>query len=234
MSFTEELLKKSANTVARWVSRRELPPEETATIAMQQYYLYLCKPESSDLDPLYVYTFYINAEEVKKEIVEALLISNADSVEVEQIFGVTEQMLKIYKELFFNTDNIVSRLDLVEYLENYPPGLGKSLKIRAFNLGPEFIYFKYANIVPRTETQKNLVKKMFMGSAYKAMESNYSSASSVTAKAAGTHAGLMLKAYEVLQKLINEEDSGGAEKLTEILIATDKANSREIAAGEII
>jgi len=235
MSFTEELLKKSSNIVAAWRGIGGIPRGVTCSKAMQQYCLFLCSPESDELEPLYVYTFYLHAEEVKREIVEALLISGADPKDVEEVFGVSQEMLNIYKELFFNMDNIVSRLDLVEYLENYPVGMGKSLKLRAFNLGPEFVYFKYANIVPRTDTQKMLVKKMFMGSAYKAMEANYSTSSASAAKAAGTHAGLMLKAYEVLNKLITEEDSGSADRLTEILIATDKdLSSKQIAAEDIV
>jgi len=222
MSFTDELLMKRANIVTDWADKGNIPAEAECTKAMRQYYLFIGAPSSKELEPLYVYTFYLHKEEVKREIVEALLLSDADPKDVEQIFGISEEMYSVYKELFFDVDNIVSRLDLVEYLENYPVGVGKSLKLRAFNLGPEFVYFKYANIVPRSDTQKVLVKKMFMGSAYKAMEANYSGASSTSAKAASTHAGLMLKAYEVLNKLISEDDSGSADKLTEILIATDK------------
>ena len=236
MSLTEELLQKGANIVTQMVYGRQTFDANTATTAMAEYYKFLINPCDSSIDPEHLYVFYINAEEVKREIMESLLLSAADADEVYEVFGITPTMFSAYKELFFNVDNLVSRLDIVEYLENYPDGLGKALKIRAFNLGPEFVYFKYGNIVPRNETQKDLVKKMFMASAYKAMESNYSSSSTGASKAATTHASLMLKAYEVMRRLMDGEGDDGLEKLTEIVVATENemASKKKIAKGDIV
>lgn len=234
MSLTVELLTKNSRIVRDAAMRGEGPYGEGFSEVMEEYYSFLTDKDLSTVDPDCLYAFQVNQEEVKREIVESLLISDADPDEVEAVFEITPKALSAYKELFFNKDNLVSKLDLVEYIETYPDGIGKGLKLRAYNLGPEFIFYKYANIVPRTETQKILVKKMFMGSAYKAMEANYSTSSAASAKAAVSHAALMLKAYETMQKLMSEDESAST-ALTEILtIVDDTKATKKIPKGEII
>ena len=235
MSLTVELLTKGSRTVQDAAVRGEDPSGDEFTEVMRDYYIYLTATDLSELNPDNLYAFQVYQEEVKREIIESLLISDAELEEVEKVFEVTPQAMAAYKELFFNVDNLVSKLDLVEYIETYPDGIGKGLKLRAYNLGPEFIFYKYANIVPRTEIQKTLVKKMFMGSAYKAMEANYTTSSAASAKAAISHATLMLKAYETMQKLMSEDDSA-ATALTEVLTIVDdnKASTKKIPKGEIV
>lgn len=219
----ELLEKKERIVLANIEKNRQVSDISNYSEAMRQYHNYLLPDyyKTFSTDPLYLYSFLLRIAPIKKEIVEALLLSNADPAEIYEVFGISETMLDIYKELFFDVRNIVTKLDIVEYLETYPDPAGKALKIRAFNLGPDFIYYKYGNIVPTTESQKVLVKKMFMSAAYKAMESNYSTMTSASSKAATQHATLMLKAYEAIQKLMDDKEGDGNKDLLKVLVAED-------------
>lgn len=144
----------------------------------------------------------------QKEIVEALLMSGAETADIKQAFGIPEQVLKDYQELFFDITKLETHLDKLSYVTNYPDRFGKELKVRALNLGPSFIYFKYANIVPTSNVQRDLVKKMFLSSAYRAMEANYTSMTTDVSKSAIEYAKLMLKAYDSIEKLMKDDTPG--------------------------
>jgi hypothetical protein len=212
-----------------------LPSDNSYTPAMLQYFYYLVPGMRHRVEPLYGYTFSVRDDPVRKEIVEALILSGADFNEVSDVFDVPVEVMKVYKELFMDTDRLVSKLDIIGYLENYPHANGKALKIRAYNLGPEFIYFKYANRVPSSPVQKDMVKKLFLSSSYKAMEANYSDVGSANAKAATQHATIMLKAYEAIQKLMDDATEEGRDQLLRIVVGdNDQKMIPQISSGKII
>lgn len=184
------------------------------TAAMQRLYLYLGKkgPCKAAL---------IHKDSFQKEIVEALLISEASAEDIKSAFGIPEDVIADYKELYFDTTKLETHLDKLSYVTNYPDRFGKELKIRALNLGPSFIYFKYANIVPQTPVQRELVKKMFLSSAYRAMEANYTSMTSDISKASIEYAKVMLKAYDSIEKLM-KEDVPTEMSATRVLLVKDK------------
>jgi hypothetical protein len=109
-----------------------------------------------------------------------------------------------------------SDLDKVAYIESYDDPFGKELKLRSYSLGPQFIYFKYGNIVPKSEEQRHLVKKMFLASAYRAMEANFNPINSKITKASMDWSKTMIKAYEVMEKLMNE-DTDQSQELVAII-----------------
>lgn len=177
----------------------------------------------------------VHKDGFQREIVEALLLSGADLQDITQAFGVPEQVLKDYKELFFDLTKLDTHLDKLSYVTHYPDRFGKELKVRALNLGPSFIYFKYANIVPTTNVQRDLVKKMFLSSAYRAMEANYTSMTTDVSKSAIEYAKLMLKAYESIEKLM-KDDTPGEMSSVKVLLTRDTELGKflEILEGDIV
>lgn len=205
--------------------------------SMQQYYYFLAPYLHDKLDPVYQYAFFMRGQPVQREIIESLILSDATPERVQDIFEVQPVTFETYKELFFETDNLVSKLDMVSYLEDYPDDMGRALKVRAYTLGPDFLFFRYGNITPSTSSQKDLVKKIFLTSAYKAMEANYNSVGAANSKAATQHATVMLKAYEAIMRLMEDPESQAGEALMKVLIGENDhtvSARKAVPSGEII
>lgn len=177
----------------------------------------------------------IYEDQIQKEILESLLLSECPDQDIIEAFSVPQKAIEIYRELFFDVKRFRTKLDKISYLENYSDSFGKELKIRAVNLGYEYVLYTYADIVPKTSAQKQLVQRMFMSAAYKAMSMNYNGITSATTKQAIEHGKLMLKAYETLTK-INSEDVGDAYDLTRIIPSAPQSDveSATLDSGEII
>jgi len=215
--------------------KRSKKPDKNYTEAMQQYHEF-CRTRSCQSEDARV-AFDIYFDELQKEIVESLLFGDAEYDDIESAFGVTRESLDIYEELFFDRSKFRNKLDKLSYLENYPNKFGKELKMRAMNLGPEFVLYTYANIVPKTTDQQKLVQRMFMASAYKAMSMNYNSLDSKITKNAVDHAKLMLKAWEVLQKFNNEDitdDTDLVKVITKMEIGSGSSKARLVEASDIV
>ena len=177
--------------------------------------------------------FAIHDDSVQKEILEALLLSGCPEDEMKSAFNISPESVAIYKELFFDPAKFRTGLEKISYLENYPDEFGKSLKQRAADLGYSYVLFVYANKVPRTSEQKALVEKMFMSSAYKAMNMNYMSMNAATMNKAIEHGKLMLKAFETLTKL----ESAGTDdnyQLTEYITAKNGDVENTDLDGELL
>lgn len=151
--------------------------------------------------------FGIHESQRQTEILEALLLSNCPTETICEAFEVPPESIAIYAELFFDQGVFLTRLDRLEYLEDYPDPWGRDLKLRAVNLGYEYVLFTFANLVPKTQAQKKLVERMFMATAYKAMAMNYNGIKSDANKQAIRHAELMIRAYELLAKSNAEENA---------------------------
>lgn len=212
-------------------------PNDEYSENMKLFYEYIKIGTSEDNEADIAFSIYY--DEYQKEIVEALIFSDAEPEDVEPAFDLNERMLSIYEELFFNKTAFRTKLDKLSYLNNYGSinPMGKEIKMRALNLGPEFIYFTYANIVPKTTQQRKLVQRMFMASAYKAMSINYNGINSKVTNAAVQHAKLMIEAFKALEKF-SGEDMGEETNIVKVLAKEDKLKGfemeEELNAGDII
>lgn len=170
----------------------------------------------------------------QSEILEALLISACPPEEIEASFRVPEKSSGIYANLFYDISVFRTDLDRLEYLEDYPDAEGRELKLKALSLGYEFVLFTFASLVPRTAAQKKIVERMFMATAYKAMSMNYNGINSVTTRNAIKHAELMIRAYELLNK-INDGDAQDTYDLVSLLVMQDKkALPRKPVSEELV
>lgn len=178
--------------------------------------------------------YEIYKDSFKREIIEALLLADADFYDIRSVFGVHENVTKIYSSVFFDVTAFETYLDKLSYVEQYKESsFGRELKLRALNLGPNFVFFKYGNIIPKTQDQRDMVKKMFLGSAYRAMEANYNNMESGVSKSSLEWAKVMLKAYEAIEKLMTEDKEGNTD-LVKILLKKEETAANKTEAGKNI
>lgn len=201
--------------------RSATPPQEEYTSNMEQYYSYCDTGSCTDSDCSYA--FDINKNEYKREILEALILGGASDTEIEVAFSIKKKTLECYREIFFDLEQVNSKLDLLEYLENYPTQFGKELKLRAFTLGASFIFYTYGKLIPDTTEQKELLKRLFMASAFKSLEMQNNNMNSKTSKAALDYAKVMLSAYSAMEKMLDEDNSG--KDMTLVAVLTNKVLS---------
>lgn len=185
-------------------------------------------PETSEI------AFAIRESPRQAEILEALLLSGCPFPEIEEAFRVPAESARIYAELFFDTAVFRTDLDRLEYLEDYPDAFGRDLKSKAVSLGYDFVLFTFASLIPKTPSQKKLLERMFMATAYKAMSMNYSGIKSEVNKLAVKHAELMIRAYDLLAK-VNAEETPESYDLVSLLAAQPEiVPSLKPASEEII
>lgn len=220
-----------AEAVAKHRKKSKTPAEDF-TPAMLLYWDYLNTGECSDVDADIAFEIY--SDDTQREILEALILGNCPDSDIFEAFKIPLKAIRYYKELFFDVTWFRTHLEKISYIEQYDDPLGRELKVRALNIGYEYILFTYANIVPRTNAQKALIQKMFMSSAYKAMNMNYASMNSATMRQAVEHGKLMLKAYETLEK-INTESTNESYSLSKIIPTTESTyTNNETLDGELV
>lgn len=179
-------------------------------------------------------TFSIKESKKQSEILESLILSNCPEDIIEEHLAVPKKVVDWYKELFFDTHAFRTKLDVIEYITEYPDDFGRDLKTKAVNLGYEFVLFNFANLVPKTQSQKKLIERMFMATAYKAMAMNYNGIKTEVNKQAVKHAELMIKAYELLVKT-NIDDTDTSYDLVKLLTTNNtKQIEQTIEAEEIV
>ena len=94
--------------------RRKRKPDDAYTESMLAYYEYLKSPGKVQLGSTEELVFkHIRGNEFQREIVEALLIGGCPD-DGAAVLGITEQAMRWYRELFFDTSVFASRLDLYE------------------------------------------------------------------------------------------------------------------------
>lgn len=222
-------MKPLDHRAARVVRELKKEPPKTYTEAMLKYREHIKGGEVPDEHAI---AFAIHESPRQKEIMEALLLSSCPLPELRQALDVPESAAKIYAELFFDQKVFRTGLDRLEYLEDYPDPFGKDLKVKAVNLGYEFVLFTFANLVPKTAGQKKLIEKMFMATAYKAMAMNYSGIKSEANRQAVKHAELMMKAYELLAKINADEGAGDYDLVS--FLALDENENGALMPADII
>jgi hypothetical protein len=199
---------------------------EHFTHAMQDYYTFLVKGTSGILEE--DYAFSLIEDKFKKEIVEALLLADTTLQDIYGTFGIPVKSLETYKELFFDTSKFISYLDKLSYVEGYPIKFGRELKIRALSLGANFIFFTYGRLTPTTDDQKNLLKRLFLTSAYRAMELNFNGITTTASKNAVELGKLMLKSYEAMEKLLKDDSPIEEDLIKVVTTKTEFTRSKQI------
>lgn len=208
------------------------PPSESYSDAQCFYYKHLNHEDF--LGDHYKIAFDIFEDNFKKELFEGLLLGEAAQDDVEQVFGIPDQSRKVYEELFFNQKSAFrTKLDKISYIENYPDKFGKEIKLRAYSLGPDFLYYTYAQIIPKNKSQHNLVKRIFLTSAYKAMAMNFTGPNAKLNKEGMEFAKIMLKAYDALSKW-SEEDGSEDMDIVKVLVKKTSAVESFTPEEEIV
>lgn len=185
-------------------------------------------PELSDTAQI---VFGIRRSELQSEILEALILSKCPADIIEKSFAIPAEAVAWYAELFFDLSTFRTTLDTIEYVETYKTAWARDLKLRAVNLGYEYVLFTYANLVPETEQQKKLVERMFMATAYKAMAINYNGIGSTATSQAIKHAELMLKAHNALVKT-NDSDINESRMLIHALTGDIELPSSDLIPNQ--
>lgn len=207
-------------------------PGPAYTQAMRFWYAVMSE-DDPELDRTGRVVLSMRRSETQREILEALILSACPEETIERALAVPKEATAWYRELFFDTAAFLTDLDKIEYLTNYEDDFGRELKNRAVSLGYEFVLFTYANLVPRTEVQKQLVERMFMATAYKAMSMNYSGIRTEITKNAVKHAELMLKAYEAIRRYSDDDPSSGHDLTAFLTKAEAEKNIPTPSLGEI-
>lgn len=218
-----------AQSVLRDIKRKA--PAVNYTPAMLMWREYNEKGHCSDVAADIACHMY--KDKTQSEIIQALLLSECPAEDITKVFLVPTESVNIYRELFFDTRKFRTKLDKLSYVENYPDLFGQELKKRALNLGYEYVLYTYGNIVPKTDGQKNLVQRMFMSTAYKAMSMNFNGITTNATKQSVEHAKVMLKAYEALEK----SETGtvdGAFELARVLVEEEKLKDCETVSADVI
>lgn len=205
------------------------------TSNMVEYYSFCDIGDCKDKDCLYA--FEINKNEYKREILEALILGGASDFDIETVFGIKRKTIECYKEIFMDLTQVQSRLDLLEYVENYPTKFGKELKLRSLTLGPSFIFYAFGKLIPDTPEQKQLLKRLFMTSAFKSLEMQNNSMNSKTSKAAMDYAKIMLSAYNAMEKMLDDDKSNREMNLVEVLtnrVLSTTTDGLDLDSGDIV
>ena len=203
MADIVQKLRANANRVLDDVreGKTEQGDYSTAQTLFRQY----LKDPDSVMCPDHKYAFELFDNPRKREIIEGLLLADANFEDVEIVFGVNSVVLSVYENMFFNRDEFLTKLDIYEYASTYPDKFGCDLKTRAYYIGADYIYYKYGNVIPKTEQQRNIVKRMFLTSAYRAMEANFNTMTSDVTKESLAWSKHMLDAYSAIEKLMGDD-----------------------------
>ena len=187
--------------------------EADYTAIMDDYYVYLTEDAMAPLSQSKVpdlsrYAFELLESQTKRELVEALLMVETDLEEIHKVFSIPNECLEIYRDLFFDTRYaFFSKLDIIEYVNQYPCEYGKDLKLRCYHHGAAYVYYQFANEVPLSEGQRQIIKKLFASGAYKAMEADFNKINSSISKAAMTWSKQTMDAFKTIRDTDGGEDT---------------------------
>ena len=220
---------KAKETKVKYDLEKKVAPDENYTEPMKLLYEYL--KDATCPCFLHLQAFQIREDQVQNDIIECSLLADSKYEDIESIFGIKKETVEVFKELFFDTAAFTSKLEKISYV-NRCTDKQKDLKLRAISLGPEFIFYNYGSSLPSDELQKNLMRRLYMTSAYKAMSMHYNSLTSETSKQAVEYAKLTLKAFETLEKFAPKASNDSEEFNTYLL--SDYTASMGLPTSDIV
>ena len=193
---------------------------------------------SSDLlkseDFNYAKSVYNN--KYKKEILEAFLLTGEPIEHIASILGTPENVIQIYKTIFFETDVFKDKLDIEEYIETYPNEHGKNLKLCAVTLGIKYLRFRYGyedNDLDISGILESIVESAnILASAARINPLN-----SAVSREARQWVTTTIKAIEALSKIklkSNAEDDDRWRLVLEELEQSEHSESQKIGPDDIV
>lgn len=188
-------------------AKQRLDPEGGYTQAMRAYYDFLVEGTFSDLAERVLFT-RLREDQTQTNLVEALILSGCPAETVEDTFRIPAKAYDWYKELFFDTDQFLTELDIISYLENCPKDEGKEMKVRAVDLGHEYILYTYGHVTPNDTARSKMLQNLCASTAYKALSMNYHGMTSAAGKQATEYAKIMVKVFDTLQRMPSENNVG--------------------------
>lgn len=233
MSFGEKLAARELRVRSDLASKKK--PSDDYTPSMVDFYLYLQGKPCSD--PACAHAFDANKDLFQREVIEALLLVNCDYSSIMAVFELPARVLDIYREMFFDMDNAFrTKLDRISYASTYKPREGaKNMKLSAINMGPECILYTYGALIPSASAQRDLMQKIFMSSAYKAMTMHFNGIETNASKQSTEFAKIMMKAFETLEKFAPQEAATSSEmhqyllsSMDELITTSEQVNDEDI------
>ena len=148
----------------------------------------------------------MRGDEFECAVVESLLLGGCSSEEAERNFGIPQKAFDWYRELFFDINAFTTRLSKLSYVMQCDDDY-RELRVRALDLGYEYIVNMYSGKPMPIKTQREYLTRMLMASYSKAMNMNYATAESGSAKNAKEFAKLATQVFEVLDRTSRDDDS---------------------------
>lgn len=134
------------------------------TSGMTRYAKFLREGPKSDIGIAEVVA--IDNSALKSRIIKSCLISEAQPMDVDVVFGISEETLILYGELFFNMDKLPKYLDKIAYIEEQSDAEDKALLSTTLRIGCNYVYIKYGNLIPDSADHLNVIKRIFYNSAH--------------------------------------------------------------------
>lgn len=188
-------------------AKQRLDPEGGYTPAMLAYYSYLVDGTTSDIAERVLFT-RLREDRTQANLAEALILSGCPPETVEETFRIPAKAFSWYRELFFDTDQFLTELDLISYLENCPKEDGKEMKVRAVDFGYEYILYTFGHVTPNEVARTKMLQNICASTAYKALSMNYHGMTSSAGKQATEYAKIMVKVFDTLQRMPAENSAG--------------------------
>lgn len=179
---------------------------EGYTASMRAYYAFITSKTCADRAERVLFE-RLARNSLQSALVEALILSRCDFTKAEEVFRLPVKSLEWYKELFFDTENFLTDLDLISYLEECDDD--KDMKVRAVDFGYEYILYTYGHVTPDDAMRSRLLQNICASTAYKALSMNFNSMTSSAGKQAAEYAKVMVKAFETLQRIPQESGMQG-------------------------
>ena len=199
--------------------------------AQTAYYAFLTEQKGDDIAEIVFHR--LHGDETQKMVIEALILGGCPPEEAERALKVPIRAYEWHRELFFDTTCFLTVLDRIAYLDSIDNDEERQLKLRAVDLGYEYVLYVYAHVIPETDRQFELLRRMYMSTAYKALTMNYAGMGGTITKHAIEHARLMLQAFSAMERS-RPENTGQSEALIRIVTEPVRKEEPEIQANDII
>lgn len=174
----------------------------------------------------------------KKEKVDALIIGGCPDSVFESVLKIPEQSIRLYKQLFLDTETFLTELDKLDFAEKYYSD-GRSsvdnLVLRACNQGYQLLLLQFCNITPNTAEALGILKRIFAAAIYKATSVGFTGLGSGADKRAIELCKLALQILETIDDLNSDsaESENAMLKFRAILKESDRI-PKDLFSSDII